>query len=105
MFILNNVEVNINNLLESRILPLNKIIWNVYTFFIKTDKYKVFNDNFFNITNIELKATCITYTINLYLAPTNKSLITIPFYVTGYIVGATCNKKYLKLSNIKVQFL
>lgn len=95
----------INELLDNRILPLNKIIWNIYISFIKNDKYKRFNDNFFTIINTEINGTCITYTINLYLSPTNKSLITIPLYITGYIVGATSNKKYLKLSNIKIQFL
>lgn len=100
-----NLEKSINVLFKNRDISTHRIIWSVYKAINPVIEYTVFNNNFYSINCIDLKNTNITYLVNLTLHPVSHSVPAIFFLITGTIIGSTANRKYLKLSNIRIQFI
>ena len=100
-----NLEKSINILFKNWDISTHRIIWSVYKAINPNIKYTVFNDNFYTISCINLKNTNITYLVNLTLHPVENSVPSIFFLITGTITRSTSNRKYLKLSNIRIQFI
>ncbi|WP_455795880.1 hypothetical protein [Clostridium butyricum] len=95
----------INNSWANRTVSTHRIIGDIYSTLNRNSNYHNFNDNFYNIECMELNSVNITYFVKLNLYPLNNSIPQIAFFITGTIVGSTANRKYLKLSNIQIQFL
>lgn len=100
-----DLEKSINVLFGNRTMSTHRIVWSVYTAINPIIKYTIFNNNFYSINCIDLKNVNVTYLVNLTLYPVSYSSPAILFLITGTIIGSTANKKYLKLSNVKIQFI